>query len=441
MGHRALDPGRTRTRGERRTDGVVRAARSLLTIAAAYLALTAGYLLVLLIAAARARRGARGAADPGPASSRFLILVPAHDEEEVIGQTLAAVGELDGPLTAREVVVVADHCRDRTAEVADSFGARVLDRTGGTRGKGAALRWALDRLGDLDPSTVVLVLDADCIPSTNLLTEIERRVRAGARVLQADYVVANPEASRASALRHAAFLLINTVRPLGKDSLGLSAGLRGTGMAFTAGVLASQRWDTSTLVEDQEHHCALVAAGERVVFLPDAHVSSPMPTSLDGSLDQQMRWESGRWTLLRRWAPRLIAGAIRHRDVVRAEAAADMLVPPQSLFLAGSLTALVGALAGRARWAVICSLAALGGQVVFVLGGLRVAQAPRRTYRALLDAPLLVLQKLVIAGRVLCGGAPREFIRTRREAPAPGPGGFDAAARAPRHRSGGYGEH
>jgi len=327
--------------------------------------------------------------------------------------------------------VIADHCGDRTAEVAAAMGATVLERAGGTRGKGAALRWALDRLGDPDPATVVLVLDADCVPSRNLLTAIGRRVAEGASAVQADYVVANPEASRASALRWAAFAMINTVRPMGKDALGLSAGLRGTGMAFTAAALARRHWETSTLVEDQEQHCALVESGERVVFVPEAHVSSPMPTSLRDSFDQQMRWESGRWELLRRWAPRLLVGAVRHRDVVRADVALEMLVPSQSLHLAGGLLVATAGYGLRARWAVRGALAALSGQVIFVLGGLRVAGAPAATYRALLDAPLVVLQKLAIAGRIAGGGGPRVFIRTRREVTDPAHGLRDPHARAP----------
>ncbi len=404
-----------------------RVAGLIVTGAAAYLLLASGYLVALVLAAARARGDRRNAEVADLPCSRFVIVIPAHDEEAVIGQTLDAVAALEGPATARDVVVVADQCGDRTAEIAAVAGARVLRRSDGPRGKGAAIRWALDTLGGLDPSTIVLVLDADCIPSPNLLTAIDRRIIAGARVVQVDYIVANPDASGASALRHAAFALMNTVRPMGKEALGLSAGLRGTGMAFVAATLAKRGWDTSTLVEDHEHHYALVAAGERVVFAADAHVSSPMPTSFRGALDQQMRWESGRWPLLRRWGPRLVAGAVRHRDVVRADAVLDMLIPSQSLLLAANLTVLGAGVRLRSRSAVVFAIAALAGQIAFVLGGLRVARVPPATYRALLYAPVAVVQKLLITGRIARGGAPREFIRTSRETSAPRGSDADAA--------------
>jgi hypothetical protein len=386
----------------------------LLNAAAAGPALAVAYLLTLLIAAARRREPEAPADAAAPPSLRWLILIPAHDEQEVIGATLAAVAALSGPPDARRIVVVADHCTDRTAAIAAGAGASVLERAEGARGKGAALQWALARERDFDAA---LILDADCIPSANVLTALNRRMGCGARVLQVDYTVSNFRSSSAAALRHAAFLLMNTVRPLGKDALGLSAGLRGTGMAFREDVLARNGWVTRTLAEDHEQHCRLVSAGERVRYVPEAGVRSAMPTSLRASGSQQLRWESARWSLLCRWAPRLLAGALRRRDLVRADAAVEMLVPPQSLLAVTSAGILVAAAALGERTARRIAALALLGQAAFVLGGLRLARAGPATYRALACAPLLVGQKLAIVARLTTTGAPRSFERTPRETP------------------------
>lgn len=393
----------------------MRGARAVLSGAAAVPVAACAYQLALLAAAALGRDRMAAAAPIAAPRLRFAILIPAHDEEVVIGATLEAVRALDGPPGARQVVVVADHCADGTAATAAAAGVRVLVRSEGGRGKGAALRWALDALAAREDFDVVVVLDADCIPSANLLDAIERRMRAGARIVQTDYAVSNADASAAAALRHAAFLLINTLRPMGKQALGLSAGLRGTGMAFHRDVIRRHGWLTSTLVEDHEQHCRLVAGGERVTFAAEASVRSPMPTTLRGSRSQQLRWESGRWPLLRRWGTVLLAGAVRERDVVRADAALDMLVPPQSLLVAAGVGLFSAAVALRAAPARRLAAASLVGQAVFVLGGLRAVHAPAGTYRALAYAPLLVAQKLAILGQLATGRAPRTFTRTVRQ--------------------------
>ena len=49
------------------------------------------------------------------------VIVPAHDEERWVGRTIASLRAT----TPFEVLVVANACRDRTAEVAQAHGARV----------------------------------------------------------------------------------------------------------------------------------------------------------------------------------------------------------------------------------------------------------------------------------------------------------------------------
>src|SRR5262245_4099232 len=63
---------------------------------------------------------------PQPPEMSFLVLVPAHDEEQVIAHGLAAIRADLRPQD--HVLVVADRCTDRTAEIARSFGASVLER-------------------------------------------------------------------------------------------------------------------------------------------------------------------------------------------------------------------------------------------------------------------------------------------------------------------------
>lgn len=404
-----------RTRGAR----IRRAAAFPLLTAGAVLGAATAYLLVLLIAASRSRRVVICGAKPR-APHRFLVLVPAHDEEHVLPRTLRALAELEYPPASTCVLVIADNCTDTTADVARAAGGRVLVRRDpGRRGKGHALAWALLRLrGELADVDAVVFLDADCEPSPNLLAAFDTRLHAGARALQAAYLVANPEESWPSALRWAAFALVNLVRPLGQNALGLSSGILGSGFVLKRELLERVPWEAFSLAEDAEYHLRLVAAGERVAFVQDAAVVSRMPTSLVASREQNLRWEAGRWHLLRTWSPGLIREGLRRRDVARLHAGLEPLVPPQSLLLVANCGLLGAALTLRARTARAIALANLAGQVVYVLGGLRIARAPRSVYRAMAIAPLHVAWKLGLQLRILGGQGPRGWIGTRA---GPGP--------------------
>ncbi|HEX6688733.1 MAG TPA: glycosyltransferase family 2 protein [Solirubrobacterales bacterium] len=383
------------------------------------LAISTAYLLGLLVAARRAP-GRAGPAEPEQDRGLPLtILIPAHDEEEGIAATLTALARCDYPEGLRRTIVIADNCGDRTAQRAIAAGAEVWERRDpDRRGKGHALIWAFGRLdAEVPEGRGVVVLDADCIPSPNLLRAVDERLRGGAHALQADYVVGNPEASHASALRFGAFALMNTVRFQGKQQLGLSCGLVGTGMAFSRDLLRRRPWTTTGLTEDDEYHMRLVLAGERAEFAAEASVSSAMPTSLRGSSEQQARWEGGKLQLIRRWTPRLLLAGLARRDPVRLHAGLECLVPAQSLIAAGSAASAGAAVLLGHRRLLALSLATLAAQLTFVLAGLRLVRAPAHVYRALLTAPALIAGKLAIYGRLLGGRGPTSWQRTRREAP------------------------
>jgi len=375
--------------------------------------LAVAYIFALTVSAAVRRSQRREA--PVSEDLSFLVLVPAHDEEAVISDTLESLLAMNYPASHFSVVVVADNCSDRTAAIAAGSGAEVMERdSGGAEGKGRAIAWALSRIRENGLPDAVVIVDADCVASPNLLGAMAGAFGSGSRAVQTDYVVANLADSPAAALRFAGFALMNTVRPMGKDRLGLSAGLFGTGMGFRRELLEEHPWEAFSLAEDIEYHLELVAAGERVDFLEDAEVRSAMPTSGREGLSQDQRWEGGRQQLARGWVPRLVAQGAGHRDPVRLNAALELLVPPQSLLLAGSLLTLICAIPLRATTAVRLGVLAIGTQVAYVLGTLRIVGAPASVYRSLVHAPFLVVRKVLIYVRLARDGQPATWERTER---------------------------
>jgi hypothetical protein len=103
-----------------------------------------------------------------PPLAYLAVVVPAHDEEDLITScvesVLAAAAHPGLAGVAIELVVVADACRDRTAARAAAAGAHVLVVTRRNVGaaRDAGMHWALDRASDLEPEAVWLAsTDAD----------------------------------------------------------------------------------------------------------------------------------------------------------------------------------------------------------------------------------------------------------------------------------------
>jgi cellulose synthase/poly-beta-1,6-N-acetylglucosamine synthase-like glycosyltransferase len=396
---------------------VRRAARRLvlpLDLVGWWTALSTGYLLLALLAAWRFERQRDGTDWQPDVLPHLLVLVPAHDEEPVIGATVRALLDADYALGRRRVVVVADNCRDATASVARGLGAEVWERNEPDRpGKGQAIHWALQRLPPREYDAVVMV-DADCIASENLLVALAGGVRAGADAVQAAYFASNPTVAPAAALRFAGFVLMNWVRPLAKARLGLSVGLLGTGMALPVETLETVPWGAFTVTEDREYHLRLVEAGLAARFAPQASVASEMPATHAGGAAQQTRWDTGNVLLARRFVPRLIRVGLRRRSRDAIHAALELLIPPQTMLSAAGVTTLVAGLAmSRPRLRALGQFTVIG-QVVYVLGGLRLAHAPPAVFRALAHSPALLARRVAQHALIISGRASRAWVRTER---------------------------
>ena len=163
---------------------------------------------------------------------RLAVLVPAHDEETTVADAVRSVLASGYPRGLLEVVVVADNCADATARVARGAGATCLERTSPSRGKGHALAWGLPQVL-AGGAGAVLVLDADCRVSPGALAQLASAVECGAGAAQAALRV-DPRPGAAGLVAGVGAELDNAVSA-GRDRLGGSAALRGTGMLLGRG--------------------------------------------------------------------------------------------------------------------------------------------------------------------------------------------------------------
>ncbi len=261
------------------------------------------FLLVISVAAMLVHK--RQGTD-GLAHSRFMLLIPAHDEESGIETTVTSCLAADYPRSLFSVVVIADNCSDRTAEVASRAGARVVERFDSEKkSKGYAIEYLIEQLtqsGELDALDGLVVIDADTTIDPALLRYFDGDLRAGRDWVQCYYTVANPDHNWRTRLMTYAFSLINGVLPLGQSALGTSGGLRGNGMCFTTRGLHRKPFASYGLVEDVEFSWDLRIAGESIAFQPSASVHGAMLGSAgSAAANQRRRWEFGRSEVRRKF--------------------------------------------------------------------------------------------------------------------------------------------
>lgn len=266
----------------------------------------------------------------------IAIIIPAHNEALGLPETIRSI-QPQLTLTDR-LVVVADNCTDQTAEVARSHGAIVLERFNqDARGKGFALDYGMQYLRE-DPPEVVMIIDADCVISEQLIDRVSRQCVFLQRPIQADYVMRFPSKGGVKQqVTEFAWLVKNTVRPMGYQWLGLPCQLMGTGMAFLWEDLSQSSLANGHLVEDMKLGLDLAVVGKAPYYDPTVSVSSYFPVSEQGVATQRVRWEHGHLGLIFQEFPHYFCKAIQQKNWMLFAQSLDLVIPPLALLMMATL--------------------------------------------------------------------------------------------------------
>jgi cellulose synthase/poly-beta-1,6-N-acetylglucosamine synthase-like glycosyltransferase len=347
-----------------------------------------------------------------------VIIVPAHDEESIIAATLRNLATNAGELAC--ILVVADNCVDATAKIATNMSVEVIERNDhARRGKGYALDFARQHLR-ADPPDIVIIIDADCAARPGSIERLIQRCTETGRPCQAAYIqTPTPDSTPALQLSTFAFFIKNVVRQRALQRIAGRVHLLGTGMAFPWRLFDQLDLATANIVEDLEIGLELTNRGHPPLSVENALVSSS-PASKEDTLDQRRRWEGGYLQSVREWVPRIIAGSLRHGDLRGLWIAVNLLIPPLALLVLIDLGALIAAvliqrLTGAAEWPLLL----LAGTLLFAGLALAAAWASGGSRFISLSGiariPGYLAWKLPLYLGLARHGAPKEWVRTRRE--------------------------
>jgi cellulose synthase/poly-beta-1,6-N-acetylglucosamine synthase-like glycosyltransferase len=263
------------------------------------------------------------------------------------------------------------------------------------------------------------MIDADCRFTPGSIERLAGEACATGEPVQAlNTLSPDRSASPLVQLSNFAFLIKNAIRARGVERLGGATLLTGTGMALPWDRFAAAPLATESIVEDLALGLEMARMGARAKLLLAARVESASAASGD-LREQRKRWEGGFLQLAWKAAlPTLMAGLIR-RSRPLIFFGLHLMVPPMSMLLLLSGTALA-ALLLVAGWQGEHGLpvAILGASIALALAVTFIAwlSIGRETLsgRGMLIAPFYVLWKIPIYIGLLTA-APLEWRRTRRQ--------------------------
>ena len=274
----------------------------------------------------------------------IATLIFARNEARVIGETVESVFSALGPKDA--LYVIADNCRDDTADIAKAAGAEVFIRTGKTdSSKGDALAWFLSRhQSDLRRYDFLLVLDADSKIKIDFFENIRANQPEQGVAFQCFIYPLYGDQSPLGKLAALSYLLDHYISDRLRTALGWPVRLRGTGMLIKPGIFCGLNDQLETKVEDIALSLLLTKEGVHIGRIDEALVYDPIPDTSAATTRQRARWFRGQWHAI--WLYRSEIASIVVKGPAGWSLLFSLFLKPRWLVL---ITSLVLAL-GLSRW-------------------------------------------------------------------------------------------
>jgi len=234
----------------------------------------------------------------------ITVLIPAHNEEGCISETLASL--LSQSVPPARIVVVADNCTDATVRLSREAGVEVFETLHNTHKKAGGLNQALRQIlpgqGDND---CVMVMDADTTLDPGFLEGAIRRLTDD-RALMAvgglfygedgfgligqfqrnEYTRYQRDLRRR---RGRVFVLTGTASVFRPRALRAVADERGKALPGIPGDV----YDTVALTEDNELTIALKTLGALMISPRECTVVTEVMPSWSALWAQRLRWQRG----------------------------------------------------------------------------------------------------------------------------------------------------
>ncbi|MBU6245105.1 MAG: glycosyltransferase family 2 protein [Actinomycetales bacterium] len=235
---------------------------------------------------------------------KVTVLIPAHNEEFSLPTTLAALAQQRR--RPDRVIVIADNCTDRTAQIAREMGHEAFETVENEHKKGGALNQALTRLLPLvDPSDAILVMDADTSLAGGFIEVAARHLESDTELAAVGGIFYGEpghgligqfqrnEYARYSAQirarRGRVFVLTGTATMFRASALMDVAAARGVYIPGEPGKV----YDTAALTEDNELTLALKSIGATMVSPAQCTVVTELMPTWRNLWRQRQRWQRG----------------------------------------------------------------------------------------------------------------------------------------------------
>jgi 1,2-diacylglycerol 3-beta-glucosyltransferase len=222
------------------------------------------------------------------------IMIPAHNEETVISNTVENILQIDYPKF--EVIVIDDRSSDNTASVIKDLEQKhdnviaLIRKLNAFPGKSAVLNDALK----IAKGEAILVFDADATVNPDFINQLIPHLEpADVGAVQARKIIRNKDVNLLTRCQNNEYTM-DTYLQVGRDAVKGAVELRGNGELIKRQAIEDiGGWNNYTITDDLDMSTRLHIKGWDIRFCPDAKVYEEGIVYIFPLFRQRRRWLEG----------------------------------------------------------------------------------------------------------------------------------------------------
>ncbi len=225
--------------------------------------------------------------------NHFAIIIPARNEESVIGNLVDSLNNLNYNKNKYEIYVIVNNTTDNTEIIAKEHGAKVLMCDRLVKTKADVLCYAFDELKYYKRIDAYIIFDADNVVHPDFLIQMNDALNNGYRVATGFRDAKNPSDSWVSASYTLFYYIQNLFLNRSRMGFGGNAIINGTGFMIKKEIIDEEGFNTYTLTEDSEFTGQCALKGEKIFFAEKSITYDEYPVNFKTSWKQRKRWSAG----------------------------------------------------------------------------------------------------------------------------------------------------
>ena len=231
--------------------------------------------------------------------NHFAIIIPARNEEAVVGNLIDSLNNLNYNKDKYDVYVIINNTTDNTKKVVLEHGANAVDCMAPVKTKADVLCFAFDYLKKNKKINAYVVFDADNVVHPDFLIHMNDALNNGYRVASGFRDAKNPSDSWISASYTIFYYIQNLFFCRSRMGFGGNATITGTGFMIKKEIIDKDGFNTYTLTEDMEFTGQCALKGEKIYYAEKAITYDEYPVRFGPSWKQRKRWSVGNLQCMR----------------------------------------------------------------------------------------------------------------------------------------------